>query len=154
LTESKELTVLEQTEPKADEREDKFIRYFLATRNIKRSALKAGYSPDYSKSGVYLKFKSKDFQNKIKEYLDAEDYKDLTIFNYLDRVALKGAMDDIQSSGDDIIKGAKAVQYLAKLKDTRITKNRTTKRVSDDNRPGSLTVNVKYLQNMMLNAHK
>ena len=56
-----------------DSREDTFLRLLFEGLSVQDSAIAAGYSPGYSRSAVYQKFKAPAFQDKIRQYAIAHN---------------------------------------------------------------------------------
>ena len=51
-----------------DSREDTFLRLIFQGIGVREAGISAGYSQRYSETGIYTKFKSDAFQQKVREF--------------------------------------------------------------------------------------
>jgi hypothetical protein len=65
-------TVIDPSKPIAseniDSREERFISLLFQGIPVREAGIAAGYSKDYSETGIYSKFKTETFQAKIRDY--------------------------------------------------------------------------------------
>jgi hypothetical protein len=141
---SKELIIPDkdiEPEPAKPDMEDLFTRNLFLYPTIKEAALAAGYSESSAESTVYTKMKSSKFQDKVREYAKEHDLLNIPRILSIEDKVLSHLEDNPLDIGKfkDTIKQKKTIAGLLK---------------QEDQGTKTILVNVKYLQNMMLNAHK
>lgn len=82
---------------KKDTREEQLVRNLFLGLDPKQAALKAGYSESFSDSSVYTKFKSKRFQDLIRDYAIANNVTEIPKVCNLYRIAVNQMHKEAQS---------------------------------------------------------
>ena len=122
--------------PKAETREQKFIRNLFICSSIQEAGLKAGYSENTSKSTLYVKIRSPRFQQKVRDFVIANDLMTLPrIAKIEDKV-----LQHLEKHPLD----------LPKYKDTVRQKKQVAGLLNTDSQPSQPMANIKNIQQLMI----
>ncbi len=134
----------DETLPEKFDKQELLIRNLCLGMNVTQAASQAGYSDSTAQSSVYQMIKQPKFQARLKEYVLAHNIIDIPKVISLENKAIDALTLMFESDPD------KAIDKLAKLSPTFKRKLQDAGVSQSDQQPAQQTINVKNLQNFMV----
>lgn len=120
-------------------REQEFIRNLAVCKSRAEAARLAGYSESYITGTLYKKFKSKQFQDKIKKYYNGNAHTLLPKILEAERKVVDLVNEDVEK--------------LPKFRHTLKEIKQTTGLLESDDKPRVPTIKIGSVKNLLLKAH-